>query len=224
MLYGELNGGRVAAVSAAAPVVAPTPTPARTPSAMLPPPSNAAAVEGPVAGRGAPPVQLMVPDLGIDQRLIGLRVTADRRLQVPESYAEIGWWSDGPTPGDAGAALLVGHVDSTEGPAVFYDLSTLELGAVIDVRRADGRTVRFAVTDRKSFPKDDFPDELVYRTEGEPSLHLVTCGGSFDRASGHYRDNIVVFADLIDEVPDTTGATAHRTLTDGPAQDEEGLQ
>lgn len=244
LLYGELSGGRAPAVAAAAPV--PTPTvPASTPTATVtvPAPIDTPVVERPVdAGRGAPPVQITVADLGIDQRLIGLRVTSDRRLQVPESYADIGWWSDGPTPGDAGAALMVGHVDSTDGPAVFYHLSTLEQGAVIAVRRADGRTVRFAVTGRQSFPKDDFPDELVYRTEGKPSLHLVTCGGSFDRESGHYRDNVVVFAELIEEAQDTTSGS-HRqvtapasftpeaeavaaitdpTVTDVPQEDEEG--
>lgn len=202
VLYGELGGGRVPAVAAPAPAAATTPTATPTATVTVPAPVNTPAVRRRVdAGRGGPPVQITVPDLGIDQRLIGLRVTSDARLQVPESYADVGWWSDGPTPGDAGAALMVGHVDSTDGPAVFYHLSTLEQGAVIAVRRADGRTVRFAVTDVKSFSKDDFPDELVYRTAGEPSLHLVTCGGSFDAESGHYRDNVVVFADLIDEAP-----------------------
>lgn len=211
VLYGELDSGPVPGAAAAP---APTPTqeatspaptvtaPAPTVTVTVPAPVDVPVVEQPVdAGLGAPPVQLTIPDLGIDQRLIGLRVTSDRRLQVPESYDEIGWWSDGPAPGDPGAALMVGHVDSQDGPAVFYGLSTLEPGAVISARGADGRTLRFAVTGMQSFPKDDFPDELVYRTDGKPSLHLVTCGGSFDYETGHYRDNVVVFADLIEEVP-----------------------
>ncbi len=149
------------------------------------------------AGRAAPPVRLTIPQLQIDQSLIGLRVKPDRELEVPSDYNDIGWWSTGPAPGDAGAALLVGHVDSKEGPAVFYRLSSLKKGDRISVRRADGRTVTFAVTGSRSFAKDNFPDKLVYRTDGKPSLHLVTCGGAYDRETGEYRNNTVVFADLV---------------------------
>ncbi len=155
------------------------------------------AARPPNAGRAAPPVQLTIPRLEIDQSLIGLRVKPNRELEVPSDYNDIGWWSTGPAPGDAGAALLVGHVDSKEGPAVFYRLSSLKKGDRISVRRADGRTVTFAVTGSRSFAKDNFPDKLVYRTKGKPSLHLVTCSGVYDRETGEYRDNTVVFADLV---------------------------
>ncbi len=141
-------------------------------------------------------MQLSLPALDIDQRLIGLRVGADQQLDVPQSYDDIGWWSTGPVPGDPGAALMVGHLDSLDGPAVFAGLPSLTKGATVSVRRADGTQVKFAVTKVQAFPKDRFPDELVYRTEGRPSLHLVTCGGTYD-SSGGYRDNVVVFADLI---------------------------
>lgn len=221
-LVGQLSSAEAPAVAAvlpaaspsalpsSTPTAAPTPDPAQAPAptvtvAATPSPTvtfsaPAAAVQRP-ADAGSPPVQVTIPDLGIDQGLLGLRVKPDRSLEIPESADDLGWWRDGPAPGEAGAALVVGHVDSTEGPGVFYHLSTLQEGAVVSVRRADGRTVRFAVTGTQVFPKDDFPDELVYRTEGKPSLHLVTCGGTFDRETGHYRDNVVVFADLIEETP-----------------------
>ena len=194
------TSGASPAPTAPAPAATVTVTAEPSPTVTFPAPVPAAAIQRP-ADAGAPPVQVMIPDLQIDQGLLGLRVTPDRSLEIPESADDLGWWRDGPAPGEAGAALVVGHVDSTEGPGVFYHLSTLKEGAVVSVRRADGRTVRFAVTGTQVFAKDDFPDDLVYRTDGKPSLHLVTCGGTFDRETGHYRDNVVVFADLIEEAP-----------------------
>lgn len=202
VLYADLRRPTAPAAVAqpATSVVAPAPSP--SPSRVLvQAPADVPVVTQPVgAVRGAPPVQLSVPALGIDQRLVGLRVKADRQLEVPQSYNDIGWWTTGPVPGDPGAALLVGHLDSKDGPAVFSGLPSLTKGAIVSVRRADGTRVRFAVTKVQSFPKDAFPDELVYRTEGKSSLHLVTCGGAYDRSAG-YRDNVVVFADLIEPKP-----------------------
>lgn len=200
VLYADLRNDRATGLT-------PTPQlPARAAPAAPPPTPTATTVQAPVnvpvvsqpvgAVRGAPPVQLKIPELKIDQRLVGLRVRADRQLEVPQSYGDIGWWNTGPVAGDPGAALMVGHLDSQEGPAVFYGLSSLTTGAAIAVRRADGTTVTFAVTKVQSFAKDDFPDQLVYRTEGKSSLHLLTCGGSYDPSTG-YRDNVVVFADLV---------------------------
>lgn len=210
----------VAPTSDAAPAPAPTVTVTAEPSPAVtfPAPVVAAVVQRP-ADAGTAPVQVTIPDLQIDQGLLGLRVTPDRSLEIPDSADDLGWWRDGPAPGEAGAALVVGHVDSAEGPGVFYDLSTLQEGAVVSVRRSDGRTVRFAVTGTQVLPKDDFPDDLVYRTEGKPSLHLVTCGGIFDRETGHYRDNVVVFADLIEEAPVLQGTPGPEPAPEpGPAE------
>lgn len=204
ILYADLRRPPTPAAALAQPAtsVAPDPSPSASPSKVIvQAPANVPVVTEPVgAVRGAPPVQLSLPALGIDQRLVGLRVKADQQLDVPQSYDDIGWWSTGPVPGDPGAALMVGHLDSKDGPAVFNGLPSLTKGAVVSVRRADGTRVTFAVTKVQSFPKDDFPDELVYRTEGKSSLHLLTCGGTYDRSSG-YRDNVVVFADLIKPKP-----------------------
>lgn len=201
VLYAEVSIDRTAAMSTTQrrdPAPAPAlPTPVVTVTAQAP--GTLPEVAQPAgAARGAAPVQISVPELQIDQRLVGLRVQPDGELQVPQSYDDVGWWSTGPVPGDPGAAVMVGHVDSNDGPAVFYGLSALQEGATISVRGAGGSTVEFAVTEVQSFPKDDFPDDLVYRTEGEPSLHLVTCGGGYDPSTGEYHDNVVVFADLLE--------------------------
>ena len=200
VLYADLRSDRGAGVASAqgAPVPAAAPAPAAsTTKVIVQAPANLPEPARPVgAVRGAPPVQLSIPELKINRRLVGLRVRPDRELEVPQSYDDIGWWSTGPVAGDPGAALMVGHLDSNDGPAVFYRLSSIKKGATISVRRADGTTVKFAVTKVQTFAKDNFPDKLVYRTEGRPSLHLLTCGGSYDRSTG-YRDNVVVFADKV---------------------------
>ena len=90
--------------------------------------------------------------------------------------------------------MVLGHVDSVNGPAVFYYLAELKPGAVVYVDRADGSTVSFAVRELSMVPKTDFPTQLVYSPTLQPSLQLVTCGGSFDRRARSYRDNVIVFA------------------------------
>lgn len=191
------------------PVRTATAPPAPTATVMVQAPSNVPVVAPVGAARGAPPVKISIPALKISQRLIGLRVNANRQLDVPQDYDDIGWWSTGPVAGDPGAAVIVGHVDSTVGPAVFSGLSSLTKGATVAVVRADGTTAKFKVTKLQSFPKEHFPDKLVYRTSGRPSLHLVTCGGSYDRSTG-YRDNVVVFADMVRPPPTAQPKTARR--------------
>jgi LPXTG-site transpeptidase (sortase) family protein len=121
----------------------------------------------------------------------------DGTMQVPEKWHDVGWWEDGPNPGAAGSAVLVGHVDSVSGPAVFYGLSTLRKGDLIHVRRLDNTTATFRVDHSKLVEKNHFPSKQVYRLDGSPTLRLVTCGGAFDEATGHYTENLVVTAHLV---------------------------
>ncbi|MDQ3421912.1 MAG: sortase, partial [Actinomycetota bacterium] len=122
-------------------------------------------------------------------------------LQVPSDYADIGWWSGGPAPGEQGAAVVVGHVDSPTGPAVFYQLSGLARGDRIVVERADLARMVYAVQRVTLYERSEFPSERVYRTRGPSTLSLLTCGGSFDAEAGQYTGNVVVFARLVDRVP-----------------------
>ena len=133
--------------------------------------------------------------------MIPLGVTADRRLEVPSEWMDIGWWQTGPAPGEAGGAVIAGHVNGDGKPAVFAELPTLEVGAEVDVRREDGSVATFVVRSKEQFPKDDFPNERMYTFAGPSFLHLVTCGGTFDTRSGHYDDNVVVFAELVGVTP-----------------------
>ncbi|MEU3456285.1 class F sortase [Micromonospora sp. NPDC006766] len=123
----------------------------------------------------------------------------DGTLEVPPlERAELtGWYRLGPTPGEIGNALIVGHVDSRRtGAAVFYRLSALRPGDGIAVTRADGSVARFTVERTERYPKSSFPADLVYGSNPKPSLRLVTCGGQFDRGTRSYLDNIIVSATL----------------------------
>jgi Sortase domain len=142
----------------------------------------------------AVPVRVRIPRMGIDSTLQHLGLAADGTIQAPSQWQRAGWYDRGPRPGQQGPAVIVGHVDSTSGPAVFYRLRGLRRGDDVYVDRADGTTAHFQVTGRRQFPKSRFPADLVYSPTLKTSLQLMTCGGSFNRSTGHYRDNVIVSA------------------------------
>jgi hypothetical protein len=142
----------------------------------------------------APPVRLRVPAARVDTALQLLHRRPDATVAVPDSPAVAGWYADGPRPGQPGPAVILGHVDSTAGPGVFYRLFELDAGAEVLVDRADGSTVGFRVVAVTRVPKTSFPTDLVYAPTLQPSLELVTCGGTFDHRRRSYRDNVIVTA------------------------------
>jgi hypothetical protein len=127
-------------------------------------------------------------------RIEPLGVEPDGTLQVPADFDVAGWYRLGTKPGDRGAAVIVGHVDSQSGPAVFYHLGTLAPRDVIRVSWQSGASVFFRVYAVREYAKTAFPTRLVYGRTTAPELRLVTCGGRFDDETGHYLDNVVVFA------------------------------
>jgi sortase (surface protein transpeptidase) len=163
------------------------------PTAVSPPPASSLTTPSPVP---VDPVAVDVPTIGARSELARLGLDDRGQLAAPADYARAGWFAAGPAPGAIGPAVIAGHVDSTTGPAVFYRLRELRLGQPITVTRADGSMVAFAVTEVRQYAKDAFPTADVYGPVPEPELRLITCGGSFDRTRGSYRDNVVVFATL----------------------------
>ncbi|WP_082526843.1 class F sortase [Kitasatospora sp. MBT63] len=155
--------------------------------------SEAAGPRAPV-GPAAPPVRIRIPRIRVDSGLTDLQVQGDGHLGTPDDPQVAGWWSQGPAPGSPGTAVIVGHVDSLTGPAVFAGLSVLRPGDAITVDAADGTTSSFTVQALRSYDKDDFPDDLIFGNTPDPGLHLITCGGTYDRASQEYLSNLVVFA------------------------------
>ena len=142
------------------------------------------------------PKLISIPAIDVRAPVIPLGLNSDGTLEVPTSITDTGWFRGGPEPGEPGASILVGHVDSTAGPGVFYHLRALHRGDEIEIRLADGSTVRFTVRSFFSTPKTEFPTDRVYRHGGAPTLDLITCDGAFDQAAGHYLDNYVVVAKL----------------------------
>jgi hypothetical protein len=141
------------------------------------------------------PVRLRIPALHVNSRLTDLGLQRDGAIQVPATTSVAGWYDRGPRPGQAGPAVILGHVDSTRGPGIFFDLYRVRAGSLIEVDRADGSTATFRITKVSKVAKTRFPTDLVYAPTLDPTLRLVTCGGSFDTARGSYRDNIIAFAE-----------------------------
>ncbi len=144
----------------------------------------------------AEPTRIVIPRIGVNAPLVVLGVEADGRLAVPPlDHADAaGWYGRGPTPGEPGSAVIVGHLDTRTGPAVFARLGELEAGDSIGVIRADGTVAVFAVERLEQAPKDHFPADRVYGTTGGRRLRVITCGGSFDQARRSYDDNVIVHA------------------------------
>ena len=142
------------------------------------------------------PVRLQIVAIGVDSSLMGLGLRSDGSLQVPPGGFPAGWYTGGPTPGERGPAVIAGHVDMN-GPGVFYRLQDLRPGDWVMVTRADGSRPVFRVTQVSRYLKNQFPTKLVYGNINHPGLRLITCGGTFNVQTGHYEENLVVFADLI---------------------------
>jgi sortase (surface protein transpeptidase) len=142
------------------------------------------------------PVRIEIPRIGVASRLDRLGRAPDRTVEVPRRWEVAGWYAPGTRPGDPGSAVILGHVDSKRGPAVFFRLRELRRGDEIVVVRADGSSVRFAVERTEQYDKQRFPTDAVYYPTLTPALRLVTCGGEFDATAGHYRSNVIVFAAL----------------------------
>jgi hypothetical protein len=149
-----------------------------------------------VALPGSTPVRLQIAAIDVDSTLMALGVKADGSMEVPQGGFPAGWFTDGPTPGELGPSIIAGHID-LNGPGVFYNLHKVKAGDLVTVTRADGTKPVFRVARVGRYPKKDFPTQLVYGDIDHAGLRLITCGGSFNTRSGHYEDNVVVFADLV---------------------------
>ncbi|QLQ36008.1 class F sortase [Micromonospora robiginosa] len=165
------------------------------PGASAAPATERPGTAGPPLPRSTP-VRIAIPRIGVDADVVAVATDDNGALEVPplERPEVAGWYRPGPAPGQAGNAVLVGHVDSQRGPAVFFDLGRLRPGDTVRVARADGRTAAFTVDGVGAYPKNRFPTERVYGGGAAARLRLITCGGRFDPRTGSYPDNIVVFA------------------------------
>jgi hypothetical protein len=155
------------------------------------------------------PVTVDIPAIHVSARIVSLGLSPDGSIAVPPLSRPYlaGWYDGGPTPGQPGAAVIVGHVDAAPvGPAVFYDLGRLRPGQRVYLTLADRRTATFVISGAALYSKATFPGPEVYAPTRLPTLRLITCGGSFDSRTGHYLANVVVYANYAGQ-----SATGERT-------------
>jgi Sortase domain len=159
---------------------------------------------GAPAGTGAGlgrsvPTRISIPSLGVRANTVEVGKAADGSIAPPTSdpVKDAGWYQLGPTPGEMGTAVIVGHVDTANKPAVFGKLGALGQGKLIEVRRQDRRTATFTVNSVERFPKTSFPADRVFEAAArKPRLVLITCGGAWVGGELGYADNVIVFATL----------------------------
>ena len=146
---------------------------------------------------GVVPARVDVPAIDLSEPLIDLGLDGEGAMEVPVDADDVGWFTGGGRPGGRGPTVIAGHVDSTTGPAVFFRLDELVVGDEVTVTDVEGGVVRYTVTEVIDVPKAEFPTARVFGAQPTDQLRLVTCGGAFDRASGHYEENRVVFAEPV---------------------------
>ena len=169
------------------------PVTVKTTSPRGPDPQTVAAALAP-----STPVRIEIPAIGVRAPVMLVGQNSDGTVQVPplDNHNLAAWYDRSVTPGQDGSSVILGHVDTYQGPSVFYDLKDLRRGDAIDVVRADGSTAVFTVIGVEEASKSNFPTADVYANVTYPALRLITCGGPFDPSRGSYLDNIVVYAYL----------------------------
>ncbi len=144
------------------------------------------------------PVRLRIPVIGVDAGFEELGLGADGQIEVPKGYEGVGWYIYGPTPGELGPAVVLGHVDSYKGPAVFFSLGQLKPGDLVEIERRDGKTAVFQVNQLERYPQSEFPTALVYSDLDYAGLRLITCSGIYNKETNQYNLNLIVYASLVE--------------------------
>ncbi|MFG1709038.1 class F sortase [Nonomuraea sp. M3C6] len=144
------------------------------------------------------PIRIVIKRLGINAPIKSIGLAKDGTIQVPPSNDPnlVGWYRNMSTPGEAGPAVLLGHKDTRTRSAVFSRLYEIKNGDAIEVKRQDRTTAVFTVGGVEQASKKTFPTQRVYGAQDNAQLHLITCGGTYDRTIGHYTDNIIVYATM----------------------------
>lgn len=135
-----------------------------------------------------------IPAIGVRATIVseGIDTTPGDvgNLAIPWGADKVGWWDGGPAPGQSGVAVLAAHrVDDW----AFWRVPQLRVGDAIRVLGTNGQVTSWKVSRIQQMLKAKLPSSIWAET-GSPKLVLVTCGGVFDSSTGHYDDNVVVWA------------------------------
>ncbi|MFI7127767.1 class F sortase [Nonomuraea sp. NPDC050153] len=144
------------------------------------------------------PKRIVIKKLGINAPIMSVGLKKDGTIEVPPSENPnlAGWYRNMSTPGEAGPAVILGHKDTRTRSAVFSRLPELKNGDIIEIQRQDKTTAVFTVGGIEQASKKTFPTQRVYGPQENAQLHLITCGGAYDRTIGHYDDNVIVYATM----------------------------
>lgn len=146
------------------------------------------------------PIRIEIPSIGVEAPVHGVGLAEDKSISVPSVHRhnEAGWFDQGPTPGEFGPAVIVGHADTKDGPSIFFSLPELKPGARVEITRRDRSVAIFEINSVERFGKSKLPADRVYGDYTRPGLRLITCGGQWIGGSIGYQDNIVAFASLVE--------------------------
>jgi sortase (surface protein transpeptidase) len=145
------------------------------------------------------PVLLRIPKISLEATFESpLGLAQDGSIAVPEGFDTVGWYKHGPTPGEMGPAVVLGHVDSVDGPAVFFSLGQLEVGDEVYIMREDGSEGKFVIERKERYLQSEFPTKEVYGDISYPGLRLVTCSGTYKKGEQRYTHNLVVYGRLVE--------------------------
>lgn len=169
------------------------PTPKMTPVPKKPslvplasvPPTSATMVDG----------NLTIPRIGVSAEIVPVGITEEGNMATPPSPWKVGWYKFGAIPGELGKVVLAGHLDSQDGPAIFWNLNQLQPGDRIEVT-SGGRTYTYVVTSSAIYPFNDAPVDEIFGSNNRPELVLITCDGTFDHGTHNYDQRLVVYTEL----------------------------
>lgn len=203
-----IGGGSVLGVAASTQQHAPQPTPSASGTIGPAGAGHPSAGPGDLSLPRSEPVSIEIPAIGLQSNLLHLGLNPDGTIQVPPLFAQpsrAAWYKYSPTPGQIGSSVIEGHIDTYQGPSVFFRLGALRPGNQVDVTLADRTVAVFRVTGVRLYPKTNWPWHVVFGSANYPALHLVTCGGTFDYNTREYLSNTVVFASLVSSKPAEPG-------------------
>jgi sortase A len=145
----------------------------------------------------APPVRLIIQKIDVDADVESVGQDEKGNMDVPKKDENVGWYNMGYKPGDNGSAVMAGHFDTRTGaPAVFYNISKLEIGDTIQAVDANDRTLTYTVTGTESYDFDKVPLKEIFATSGKKTKYLITCEGVYSQENRNYSKRLVVYSEL----------------------------
>jgi LPXTG-site transpeptidase (sortase) family protein len=141
------------------------------------------------------PIRLKIPKLKIDVKVLALGMTSLGDMSTPSNLKDVGWYKNGPHPGEQGSSVITGHL-GVGGPGVFMDLHVLTAGDSLSIVDDKGQTNAFVVRETRIYNPNDWAQEAFTSSEGS-HLNLITCTGTWNEVEKQFSNRLIVFADKV---------------------------